>query len=126
MGRARSGYHDFESNIDYLIVADYYSKYIDVQQLRDKTSSSVINAMKYMFATHGIPEEIISDNMPFASREIQAFANEWGFTTSPGYPKSNGFAERNVQTIKNLLMKPLMMEETRTWHPYTAAASVPS
>ncbi|XP_062519272.1 uncharacterized protein K02A2.6-like [Corticium candelabrum] len=61
---------------DYLTVGDYYSKYIDVQQLRDKTSSSVINAMKYTFATHGIPEEIISDNMPFASREMQAFANE--------------------------------------------------
>ena len=95
---------------DYLIVENYYTKYIDVQQLRDKTSSSVINAMKYTFATHGIPEEVISDNMPFASREMQAFANEWGFTittTSPGYPKSNGFAERNVQTIKNLLRKTL-------------------
>ena len=94
---------------DYLIVADY-SKYIDVRQRRDKTSSSVISAMKYMSATHGIPEEIISDDMPFASREIQTFSNEWGFTittTSPGYPKSNGFAERNVQIIKNLLRKTL-------------------
>ena len=61
---------------DYLIIADYYFKYIDVQQLRVKTSSSVVNAIKYMFATHGIPEEIISDNMPFTSREKQAFANE--------------------------------------------------
>ena len=85
---------------DYLIVADYYSKYIDVQQLRSKTSSSVINTMKYMFTTHGMPEETISDNMPFTSREMQTFANEWGFTittTRPGYPKSNGFAERNVK-----------------------------
>ena len=94
---------------DYLIVVDY-SKYIDFQQRRDKTSSPAINAMKYMFATHGILEEIISDNMPFASREMQTFANEWGFTittTSPGYSKSNGFAERNVQIIKNLLRKTL-------------------
>ena len=66
--------------------------------------------MKVIFATHGIPDEVISDNMPFASRDMVTLAKEWEFTittSSPGYPQSNGFTERNVQTVKNVLKKTL-------------------
>ena len=39
---------------------------------------------------------------------FQRFAKEWDFnltTSSPLYPKSNGLAERNVQTMKQMLRK---------------------
>ena len=92
----------------YLIIVDYYSKYTELCLLRDKTSQSVITSMKSVFARHGIPDEVIADNMPFSSKECIQFAQEWGFeinTSSPRYPQSNGMSERTIQTVKNLLKK---------------------
>jgi len=76
--------------------------------LKDKRAETVVSRMKEVFARQGIPEELVSDNMPFSSYVFKKFANEWNFsvvTSSPHYPQSNGLAERGVQTIKNLLKK---------------------
>ena len=64
--------------------------------------------MKSVFARHGIPDQVIADNVPFASRECLQFARDWGFqitTSSPHYPQSSGMSERAIQTVKNLLRK---------------------
>ena len=62
--------------------------------------------MKGILATHGIPEQVFSDNgLQFSCAE---FANTWGFvhsTSSPRYPQSNGLAEKGVQTTKRIIMK---------------------
>ena len=83
----------------YLLVVDYYSKYIETSLLQDKTAGTVIMHMKSIFARHGIPEELVSDNMPYNSREFKDFASSWGFkltTSSPTYAQSNGLSERAV------------------------------
>ena len=60
-----------------------------------------ISHLKAIFARHGIPETVISDNGPqYSSAEFSKFAQKWGFshlTSSPKYPQSNGEAERTVQ-----------------------------
>ena len=93
---------------DYIVVVDFYSKYPEIAVLGRKTTACVILHMKSMFARHGIPGQLVSDNMPFASREFNDFAKEWGIkltTSSPMYPQSNGQSERAVQTIKNMLKR---------------------
>lgn len=95
---------------EYLLLADYYSKFIEVEWLKSDTrSATVITHLKTQFARHGIPETVISDNGPqFKSREFQAFAKDWEFshkTTSPYHAQSNGMAERGVQTVKLMLKK---------------------
>ena len=80
---------------DYLIVVDYYSHYIEVAAMtKNKKGSEVVRALKIIFARHGIPEKIRSDNgPPFDSGEYARFANDWGFkitTSSPKFPRSNG------------------------------------
>ena len=78
--------------VTYLLVADYYSRYVEVVALPKSTSSStVIQALKTIYARHGVPDEVRSDNGPqYHSEEFAQFAKEWGFkhtTSSPRYPK---------------------------------------
>lgn len=54
---------DFEGK-KYLVLIDYYSRYIDVVLLQSTTSVAVIIAMKSVFSCHGIPRKIRSDNGP--------------------------------------------------------------
>ena len=96
---------------NYVLVVDYYSRYFEVAQLHNTKATTVINQMKSMFARHGIPVKVMSDQGPqYSSSECEDFAKIWGFehqTSSPYYPRSNGLAERtdSVQTVKNILKK---------------------
>ena len=93
-------------NKQYLVTVDYYSRYFEVDELTSTTSNAIIRKLSAHFARHGIPEVAISDNGPqFAAEEFARFAQTWDFkhvTSSPGYPQSNGLAEKTVQTIKNI------------------------
>ena len=93
----------------YLLVVDYFSRYIEIARLHRTTTADVVTHLKSIFARHGIPESLISDNGPqYSSREFQDFAKDYEFlhiTSSPYYPQGNGEAERAVGTIKNLLKK---------------------
>jgi transposase InsO family protein len=93
----------------FLVTVDYYSRFFEIDELSQLTSRAVIRKLKANFARHGIPEEVISDNGPqYAAEEFHNFANEWDFkhsTSSPGYPQSNGLAEKTVQTAKKILEK---------------------
>ncbi len=64
--------------------------------------------MKGVFARHGIPEIVRSDNGPqYSSHEFASFADSYGFqhlTSSPYFAQSNGQDERMVQTVKRLLL----------------------
>jgi transposase InsO family protein len=94
---------------NYVLLSDYYSKFVEYAVLSETTSTAVILFLKEKFACHGIPEMVVSDNGPqYASAEFKAFAKQYNFshvTSSPGYPQSNGFAERSVQTLKHVLTK---------------------
>jgi len=96
-------------NENYLLLADYGSKFPIVKKLKTTSSREVINRLKEIFSEHGIPETLISDNGPqFSAAEFKEFAQEYGFdhtTSSPLYPQSNGFIERCVQTVKNIMKK---------------------
>ena len=63
--------------------------------------------MKTVFARHGIPETLRTDNGPqFNSQQSAKFAKQYDFThttSSPHFPANNGQAEKTVQTVKCLL-----------------------
>ena len=93
----------------YLLIVDYYSRYIEIALLNRLTSEEVVAHCQSIFARHRIPEQVVSDNGPqFAAEAFQVFAQSYGFdhvTSSPYYPMGNREAERAVKTIKSLLGK---------------------
>lgn len=94
---------------NYLLIVDYYSRFIEVARLKRTSAEEVIQHTKSIFARHGIPEVVISDNGPqYSADAYEQFAKDYQFqhiTSSPYYPQSNGEAERAVGTIKRLLNK---------------------
>ena len=66
-----------------------------------------MRTLKAIFARHGVPSVLFSDNGPqFNSTAFKEFSSQYHFqhvTSSPRYPQSNGLAERTVKTVKALL-----------------------
>ena len=83
----------------YLLVVDYLSRFIEMSiLLASQKSCEAIRALKSIFAKHGIPDILRSDNGPqFVSTEFNEFSKEYLFiyvTSSPKMPQANGVAER--------------------------------
>ena len=98
----------FEFNkSEYIVMVDYYSRWIDIAYLPNITSAEVITKLKSFFCRHGIPLTFVSDNAgQFTSDLFEEFAEKWNFvqtTSSPRYPQANGAAERAVRTAKEIL-----------------------
>ena len=80
---------------------DYCSRYPEIAHLTKTTFKQVVDKVKNMFAHHGIPDFVVSNNGPqFSSAELCDFHRE---TTSLRFPQANGQAERGLQIITNIL-----------------------
>ncbi len=59
----------------YLVVSDYYSRYLEILHLPVTTSSQVIGKLEATFARYGIPEALVSENGPqLVSEEFRHFS----------------------------------------------------
>ena len=78
--RVATDLYDFQGR-KYIIVVDYYSRWFDIKELSDESSHSVIKALKEVFATHGIPDVIMSDYGPqYSTEAFRQFAEVYHFT----------------------------------------------
>ena len=91
----------------FLIVVDAHSKWPEVVGTKSSNSSHTIDILRAIFASNGVPEQIVSDNTPqFTSDEFQMFLKRnvvKHITSSPYHPATNGLAERFVQTFKQAM-----------------------
>lgn len=81
----------------YVVIVDYYSNWIELHPLKGKTAKDIFTVFKYVFSTHGVPAELVSDNMPYNANKIKQFLKGWDIqlsTSSPRYAKSNGMSEK--------------------------------
>ena len=71
--------------------------------------SRPMKSIKHIFAVHGIPITLISNNGPnYASVEFTDFSHDWDIqhvTSSPHHPKANGKAESAVKIMKSIISK---------------------
>ena len=88
--------------MDFLIVADVFSKYFLVRKLANSTSAVVCAEIATIVTELGLPHIIRSDNGPcYNSKEFQQLLQCYNIThqtSSPHHPRSNGFVERMVES----------------------------
>ena len=93
----------------WLILVDSYSKWPEVVPMQSTTAKRTIEELRQIFARFGLPNKIVSDNGPqFVSEEFREFVDSNGIKhvrVAPYHPKSNGQAERFVQTFKAAMRK---------------------
>ena len=87
----------------FLFVIDAHSEWIECEALSSWTTEVTIESLHQMFATHGMPDCIVSDNgTSFTSVTFQDFVkmNEIKhYRCAPFKPASNSQAERDVEKI---------------------------
>ena len=95
--------------MDFLIVADVFSKYFLVRKLTNSSSAAVCAEIATIVTGLGLPHVIRSDNGPcYNSKEFQQMLQHYNIThqtSSPHHPRSNGFVERMVGVAKKLMDK---------------------
>ena len=88
----------------FLLVIDAYSKWLEVRVISPVNSTTTVEHLRSIFATHGLPKVFVSDNGPqFTSAEFEHFMSSNGIRhvkSAPYHPASNGLAERAVQVFK--------------------------
>ncbi|XP_044171937.1 uncharacterized protein K02A2.6-like [Acropora millepora] len=88
----------------FLIVIDAHSKWLEVHCMKSTTSNATIEKLREIFATHGLPATLVSDNgSNFTSSEFEEFMKRNGIKhikVAPYHPASNGLAERAVRVFK--------------------------
>ncbi|UYV80958.1 K02A2.6-like [Cordylochernes scorpioides] len=93
----------------FLVAVDAYSKWIEAKIVASKSAETTVNTMREMFATHGLPDVIVTDNgTSFTSEVFKTFLKRNGIRhifCAPYHTASNGQVERAIQTFKNLLRK---------------------
>ena len=84
----------------FLIIVDAHSKWLNVYPIKTATSAATIERLRWSFATHGLPDTIVSDNgTVFTSGEFSNFLQRGGIRhirSAPSHPATNGLAERTV------------------------------
>ena len=98
----------FMSQMIFLLV-DVYSKCYEDILIDTSTSVARIIKLHDIFAIHGLPETLVTDNEKnFSSEEFSDFLLKNGvkhFFTAPYHPVSNGLAKTAVQVVKEALKK---------------------
>lgn len=106
--RLATDYFEWKGS-SYLVVVDYFSRYILCKKMKDMSANTLVSTFDEWFSMFGTPHTLMSDNgSQLKSEKFESFLKKRGIvhtTSSPGYPQSNGEAERAVQTVKALLNK---------------------
>ncbi|XP_060539733.1 uncharacterized protein K02A2.6-like [Pantherophis guttatus] len=109
----------------FLVVVDAYSKWVELAVMHSTTSEAIVKVLERLFATHGLPDLIVTDNGPqFTSAPFQMFLAMKGIrhaTTAPYHPAANGLAERAVRSAKEALSRLPQSDWHHTLNQYMLA-----
>ena len=91
----------------FFLVIDAHSKWGEVYPMVHTSSSKTIELLRHLFASYGLPKQLVSDNgLQFTSEEFKRFMKGNGIRhirCAPYHPASNGLAERFVRSFKEAM-----------------------
>ena len=100
-----------------IVLVDYLTKWVEAEPLQSAESQDVINFLKKIFARHGVPEILVTDNGPqFTSDKTKAFLDLndiYVNYVATYHPSSNGEVENRNREIGKYLR--LLGEEDSQW-----------
>ena len=104
---------------NYIIVVDYFSKYLAVRKMPNMTSAALVYVMSEIFTEWGPPDTIKTDNgTQCISKEFLEFLASHKvrlITSSPHHPQSNSLAEAYIKHVKILINKALEAGKLFSW-----------
>ena len=90
-----------------LVVIDTYSKFPEVEIVNSTEARACIPKLDKIFATHGIPKKLKTDNGPlFNGHEYERYMNVLGIewhTSTPHWPQGNANAESFMKPLGKLM-----------------------
>ena len=93
----------------FLVVVDAYSKWPEVRYMSSTTAQRTIEVLHDLFAIHGFPRMLVSDNSPqFTADVLQEYLYSnyiRHHRSAPYHPATNGLAENMVKNVKQWLKK---------------------
>lgn len=96
-----------ECDTSFLVVVDYYSRYVIVEPVKETNAKNTIEALQRNFDTWGYPEQIRADNgQPFASAEFKEYCLKKNVKIEysiPYWPQMNGEVERQNRGLVRAL-----------------------
>ena len=104
-----------------MLMVDIFNRKLTAYLMKDKTETSVLNALNQFFKSHH-PDIIMSDNESgFKAKKVQELMNK-NHTDSnvvePNDHKALGVIDRAVQTIKNTIHKYMTEENTTKYYDH--------
>lgn len=96
-----------ECKMSFLVLVDYYSRYVIVKPMTSKTADATICKLEETFRIWSYPESLKADNgQPFSSTAFEKYCNEKGVSlikTIPYWPQMNGEVERQNRGVVRAL-----------------------
>ena len=83
----------------YLLVTDFYSKYFEIELLRQTTANCLINNLKKIFARFGIPAEVLIDN----GSQYSNTRNIFNLSSKDLQTSGDSVTPQALQSIRNLM-----------------------
>ena len=100
-----------------LVLIDKYSRYPEAEIIKSTSAKTVIPKLDAIFARHGIPYTLKSDNgPPFNSNELKEYLTKLGVkheTSTPDWPQGNSEAEAFMKPLGKAVKT--ARAENRNW-----------
>ena len=101
----------FQVDATYLAMADRYSNWLSIFQLKKDDSANIIQTFRQYFSRWGVAKNVTTDGASvFTSHAMKDFFERWGVqhrVSSSYYPRANKRAEVAVKSAKRLVMENL-------------------